>query len=405
MLPAAAIVGRVVDWASGAAVPNMVVRVYSRPGMKVGADGAVVRLEIDDPQYLITAHSAATKTGADGRYRLGNLPAGVYDVWAAPSKDDPAQAGLFNRGASAVAVNAGAAPTTAPDLVVGPGGLVRAQLIDAATGKPPQLSAGAVVAPSCEFVGGPQMQDQVPVRAPLSADGKFEFRAAPGKFRIHAIVMMPGSENPNEPVYTTSFDVLSTGEVPEVAHGQAIDATLSVWNYRELRAKSERRSKAWALAETNKPDAIIGFSEFLADYPDDREALLGRARCHKSLGNFSEAIADLEHLLRVQSDDIQARVMLAELLATAADGALRNGARAIELAAGATQTLRSQDVDTEGLGAALSALAAAYAEEGKFDLAISTQREAIQLVAESRRGELQKRLQLYERVQPFHREK
>jgi Flp pilus assembly protein TadD len=114
-----------------------------------------------------------------------------------------------------------------------------------------------------------------------------------------------------------------------------------------------------------------------------RGALLLRpsdADCHTTLaialeekGNPAEAIQHYGKALELAPESISTLTNLAWLLATSQDAALRNGRKAVELAAQANQLVGG----TNPL--VLRTLAAAYAENGEFAKAIRTARSAMQL--------------------------
>jgi Flp pilus assembly protein TadD len=87
------------------------------------------------------------------------------------------------------------------------------------------------------------------------------------------------------------------------------------------------------------------------------------------------------------------------MLATHPDAKLRDGALALQLAQQACEATGKQ------WPTALDALAAAYAETGRFEEAVRTAREALSLATSARQPELAKqieqRLNGYERHQPF----
>lgn len=92
----------------------------------------------------------------------------------------------------------------------------------------------------------------------------------------------------------------------------------------------------------------------------------------------------------------QARNDYAWLLATSRFEGLRNGTLALDQATKAVQETPT--------AAFLDTLAAAYAELGNFEQAVSTQREAIASIAEDEKdlaAQLEERLRLYERSEPW----
>jgi hypothetical protein len=112
----------------------------------------------------------------------------------------------------------------------------------------------------------------------------------------------------------------------------------------------------------------------------------------------SHARAKQYYEVALEKGHVVARNNLAWLLATSPDPALRDGARAVEL-------IRPLAYFTEDWGY-LDTLAAAYAETGDFTAAIDAQRSSLSR-AEGQAGdadmkELQSRLAMYERQEPYH---
>lgn len=95
------------------------------------------------------------------------------------------------------------------------------------------------------------------------------------------------------------------------------------------------------------------------------------------LGNWKGAENDFSAAMKLEPENANAINSLAWLRATCPDAAMRNGVSALNLAAKAcelTQWSDSQKFET---------LAAAYAEVGKFDEAVTYQRKALELAGES----------------------
>jgi tetratricopeptide (TPR) repeat protein len=115
---------------------------------------------------------------------------------------------------------------------------------------------------------------------------------------------------------------------------------------------------------------------------------------------IAAATPHLQEAVRLRPDWTPPIAQLAWLLATAPETALRNGARAVELAERAAALSQRKDAQL------LNILAAAYAETGRFPDAIRTVEEAIPLAAATRQAALartlQRSLDLYRSGQPFH---
>src|SRR5215208_5440319 len=104
------------------------------------------------------------------------------------------------------------------------------------------------------------------------------------------------------------------------------------------------------------------------------------ADCHTTLaialeekGEPTEAIEHYEKALEVSPSSIPTLTNLAWLLATSQDASVRNGPRAVELAAQADRVVGGTNT------LVLRTLAAAYAETGEFENAIKTARSAMEL--------------------------
>jgi tetratricopeptide (TPR) repeat protein len=91
---------------------------------------------------------------------------------------------------------------------------------------------------------------------------------------------------------------------------------------------------------------------------------------------------------------------LAWSLATSANSALRDGAEAVAFAEKAVAATKRKTPQC------LGTLAAAYAEVGQFESAVSTQQEAIALLqTEAEKNDYGSRLKLYQAKVPYHRAK
>lgn len=128
--------------------------------------------------------------------------------------------------------------------------------------------------------------------------------------------------------------------------------------------------------------------------------------CHTTLaialeekGDAAEAMQHYQKALELSPKSIPTLTNLAWLLATSRDGAVRNGAKAIELA-------RQADRLTGGANTVvLRTLAAAYAENGEFVNAIRTARSAMQLTRmqgnDSLTTDLDEQIRLYQLGLPY----
>ena len=133
--------------------------------------------------------------------------------------------------------------------------------------------------------------------------------------------------------------------------------------------------------------------------PDNVEARTNLAALLASEGQAAEALAQYRAALAIRPDDARALAGAAWIQATAADPSLRNGDEAVTLAERAAGSTGSRDL---GL---LDALAAAYAEVGRFDEAVKVA-EAAQLQAQQSglteaAAEFLERQALYRQHRPY----
>ena len=158
-----------------------------------------------------------------------------------------------------------------------------------------------------------------------------------------------------------------------------------------------------ALLQKGRVDeAIADFQKALRLKPDHVNACynLGLALLQK--GRAEEAITCFQKALRLKPDFSEAQNDLAWVLATAPQASLRNGDKAVELAARANRLAGGKNPIF------LRTLAAAYAEAGRSGDAIQNVQKAIELAQAARQPDLVKRLngelKLYESGRPFHQQ-
>ncbi|HUW59158.1 MAG TPA: tetratricopeptide repeat protein, partial [Planctomycetota bacterium] len=156
----------------------------------------------------------------------------------------------------------------------------------------------------------------------------------------------------------------------------------------------------FALEELGRHDeAVAHFRKAVAADPDD-------VRTHRSLGNallnqgkLAEGRDVLSSGLEKFPDDTVLSATLAWILAAAPDERLRDGERAVRTAERALQGAEPPSAEL------LDALAAAYAEVGRFTKAVETARQAVSAARAEHKSTfarlIEERRQLYERRQPF----
>ncbi len=156
----------------------------------------------------------------------------------------------------------------------------------------------------------------------------------------------------------------------------------------ELRLREERFAEASAAAQ-----------QALELAPQDASLSVLVAEIHLRRNQAPDAVRALRRALEL--DDSQAAVanQLAWILATHPDPSLRNGAEAVDWALHACQ---SEGADDPAL---LDTLAAAYAEQGRWDDAVNTATQALGLARaagpEPVAAEIEARLELYRQRKPY----
>jgi tetratricopeptide (TPR) repeat protein len=141
------------------------------------------------------------------------------------------------------------------------------------------------------------------------------------------------------------------------------------------------------------------FSEALKLRPDYAEAHNSLATALAAQGKTDEAVQHYRQALKLSPGSVPALVQLAWILATDQRAANRNAEEALHLAEQANLATNRQHPKV------LDTLAAAYAEAGQFQIAISTAERAFALALAAKEfraaSEIQKRLILYQQHRPF----
>jgi len=120
-------------------------------------------------------------------------------------------------------------------------------------------------------------------------------------------------------------------------------------------------------------EAIKHSEEALRIRPNDADAQNNLGLALLQTGDWNRAIAHLQKALDVDPGHMNAEVNLAWALATAPDASMRDGTRAVQLAEDVIQRAGHPNA------IALRTLAAAYAETGRFNEAIATAQQAIEI--------------------------
>ena len=145
--------------------------------------------------------------------------------------------------------------------------------------------------------------------------------------------------------------------------------------------------------------AVNHYSEALRLKPDYLKASVSLAHTLYELGQIQSALAQYYEALQYEPDLIEALNGLAWILSTTDNAEIRNPQSAIDFAHKACQLTNYQN---PGL---LDTLAAAYAADGKFPIAIQTAQKAIKLAQTSEQknleNEIQKHLLQYKASKPY----
>jgi tetratricopeptide (TPR) repeat protein len=146
----------------------------------------------------------------------------------------------------------------------------------------------------------------------------------------------------------------------------------------------------------DREQSLRHFREVLEHYFDYYGTHYNIARACVLTGRPNRALVHLDLALRQSPYEPRYHSLLAEVLCTSADSAIRNGNKAVEHASLACRLSGGRNalcVDT---------LAAAYAEAGQFPQAIATATRAMQLAAAPEVQEaIRDRIRLYSDGKPF----
>jgi tetratricopeptide (TPR) repeat protein len=146
--------------------------------------------------------------------------------------------------------------------------------------------------------------------------------------------------------------------------------------------------------------ALVDYGAAIRLDPKDPDAYFNRAGTYQALQQYARAADDWSAVVRLDGQDAEAHDRLAWLLATCPDEKVRDGRRAVEHAATACDL-------TEGKSAYyLATLAAAFAETGRFDLAVKWQQRALESPQYERDEgpSARRRLERFEKREPYREE-
>lgn len=141
-------------------------------------------------------------------------------------------------------------------------------------------------------------------------------------------------------------------------------------NPRDARLYYERAIFYGYIGQARK--AISDYTKLIELNPKDDLAYNSRGIAFAENGQYDKAIFDYDKAIEINPGCAEAYNGKSWILATCRDAIYRDGAKAVELA--------KRAVELSPDGCYLDTLAAAYAEVGKFDDAITTQEKAIDLL-------------------------
>jgi tetratricopeptide (TPR) repeat protein len=140
--------------------------------------------------------------------------------------------------------------------------------------------------------------------------------------------------------------------------------------------------------------AIADFTKVIEIEPQSALAYNNRGYNRFLKGNYQGALGDYQEAVKLSPEYTLAYQNVAWLYATAGDESVRNGELAVKAALQACELNKYKDSGD------VRALAAAYAEAGKFTSAVEWQTKAIQLLPEENRKYEQEILERYRTQQP-----
>ncbi|MBI4584033.1 MAG: ASPIC/UnbV domain-containing protein [Planctomycetes bacterium] len=146
-------------------------------------------------------------------------------------------------------------------------------------------------------------------------------------------------------------------------------------------------------------EAIAALRQALRLKPDLSPARFNLASLLERMNHAGAALAEFRALFQDPLAGLAAMTRAAMLLAASPDPGIRNGEEAVQIAQRACQLSGYRDPES------LDALAAAYAESGRFDEALITVQKALGLAASANpaalAGQIEERRRLYQSRQPF----
>jgi Flp pilus assembly protein TadD len=188
-----------------------------------------------------------------------------------------------------------------------------------------------------------------------------------------------------------------------VAHGDLGRSDEAIRSYRRALESNPELARAHhnlgtELANGGRlQEAIPRFEEAVHLAPEWAGARYHLGRALRLAGRTAEALDQLRRAVELDPEHWESLSDMAWILATSAEAAVRDPARAVQLAS------RAVDLTDGRHAIPLDTLAAAYAAAGRFDEALVTARGALAVVsAEGLRLEIERRIEMFESGRAFH---
>lgn len=169
-----------------------------------------------------------------------------------------------------------------------------------------------------------------------------------------------------------------------------------------LQPGPSRFYRGYCYAELHQPlHALADYEAYAKSAPKDPTPWANRALVLQTTGDLRGAIASIRRATQLSPKDGRYHNTLAWLLAASPDAAVRNGKEA------EAEARKACALQGPHQAAPQDTLAAAYAEQGRFDEAIAQQRAALKTARSAKGGreklgDYRRRLDLYLHHQPCH---
>ncbi len=205
-----------------------------------------------------------------------------------------------------------------------------------------------------------------------------------------------------DPSYDPAFYHLANAYAQKGELDKAIPLLEAALSFAPTHTRARRELAQLMLQRGDVEAALAQFERASEDDPGSALGWLQVANLRVGLGRWPAAVEALERATALTPNDWGLVNFHAWVLACAPDAAARDGARAVSLAEAMIAAIGEQDPGS------LDTLAAAYAEVGRFEQAISSAQRALELARGAQQAELatqiSARLEQYRAHRPFRDE-